>query len=161
MFLWNVKKCLKIFSRVYVSSDDDWILNEAEDVGAIPVKRGEELCGDVPNIPVYQHASQFMNGFDGIVAVQANSPTVDSKLIMRAKRLMEKGHQEVLTSHPDGSKYGSIWGLSLKRLRSYPDPYNPKPEVWIIDDSVDIDTLEDFNRALKQYEDNNNCGTGA
>ena len=26
MFLWNVEKCLKIFSRVYVSSDDDWIL---------------------------------------------------------------------------------------------------------------------------------------
>jgi len=154
MFLWNVEKCLKIFSRTYVSSDDKWILSEAEEVGAIPIKRGEELCGDVPNIPVYQHASQFMNGFDGIVAVQANSPTVDSKLIQKVKRLMEMGFQEILTSHKDGSKYGSIWGLSFKRLKDYPDPYNPKPDIWIKDKSVDIDTLEDFNKALLQQNKN-------
>jgi len=119
MFIWNVEKCLKIFSRVYVSSDDDWILSEAENIGAIPIKRGEELCGDVPNIPVYQHALTFMNGVDGIIAVQANSPTIKSKLIMEAKRYMEIGVQEVLTFHPDGTKYGSIWGLSTKRLKEY------------------------------------------
>ena len=150
MFLWNVEKCLKIFSRTYVSSDDDWILSEAENAGAIPIKRGEELCGDIPNITVYQHALTFMNGVDGIVAVQANSPTVKSKLIMEGKRYLEIGVQEVLTSHPDGEKYGSIWGLSTKRLENYPDPYNPNPDIWIKDWSVDIDTMEDFNRALKQ-----------
>jgi pseudaminic acid cytidylyltransferase len=150
LFLVNTEKCLKVFPRVYVSSEDPWILGEAEDAGAIPIKRPIELCGDTPNIPVYQHALQFMNGVDGIVAVQANSPTVKSGLILKAKRFIEIGFQEVLTSHPDGSKYGSIWALSRKRLEKYPDPYNPKPDIWIKDWSIDIHNMEDLQKALKE-----------
>ncbi len=150
MFLWNVEKCLKIFSRTFVSSDDDWILDEAEEIGAIPIKRPIELCGDTPNIEVYKHAMKFMNGVDGIVAVQANSPTIRSKLIMEAKQLLEMGAQEIMTSHPDGTIYGSIWALSIKRLKHYDYPYHPKPQVLIKDFSIDIHTDEDLLIALKQ-----------
>jgi len=149
MFLWNVDKCKRIFSRVYVSSDDPWILEEAEWNGAIPIKRGEELCGDTPNIPVYQHALQFMNGVDGIVAVQANSPTIDSKLIEQAKELLENGKQEIMTKHEDGSIYGSIWAMSRKRLENYGDPYKPTPDVLLCDKSIDIHTEQDLLEALK------------
>jgi len=150
MFLWNVEKCLKIFSRVYVSSDDKWILGEVEWAGAIPIKRPVELCGEVPNITVYQHAIKFMNGVDGIVAVQANSPTIPSKLIREVERFLELGVKEVISSHPDGTKYGSIWGMTIKRLKNYPDPYNPRPDITIKDWSVDIHTNEDLLKALKQ-----------
>ncbi len=150
MFLWNVEKCLKIFSRTFVSSDDDWILDEAEETGAIPIKRPIELCGDAPNIEVYKHAMKFMNGVDGIVAVQANSPTIRSKLIMEAKQLLEMGAQEIMTSHPDGTIYGSIWGLSYKRLKNYGDPYHPKPQILIKDFSIDIHNDDDFRQALTQ-----------
>ncbi len=150
MFLVNTKKCLKIFSRVYVSSDDDWILDEAEWAGAIPIKRGEELCGDTPNIPVYQHALQFMNGVDGIVAVQCNSPTIDSKLIETAKELLEKGFNEIMTMHEDRSIYGSIWALSRKRLENYKDYYKPEPDILLKDKSIDIHTSLDLEKALCQ-----------
>ena len=96
MFLVNVEKCLRIFDKVFVSSDSDYVLDQAEMAGAIPIKRGEELCGDVPNIPVYQHALQFMGETDGIVAVQANSPTIDINIIGLGKKLMEWGLNEVM-----------------------------------------------------------------
>jgi len=150
MFLINTRKCLNIFSRVYVSSDDPWILGEAEEIGAIPIKRPKELCGDTPNIPVYQHALQFMNGLNGIVAVQANSPTINSKLIVITKYLMEHGFKEIMTCHKDYSIYGSIWALSYWRLKNYDDPYKPKPEVLIYDPSIDIHTNEDYKKALCQ-----------
>ncbi len=150
MFAWNMLKCLKIFSRTYVSSDDNFILDYAEEKGAIPIKRPKELCGDVPNILVYQHAIQFMNGVDGIVAIQANSPTINAKLIIYAKRFLEKKGQEFMTSHKDGSIYGSIWALSIDRLNNYKDPYKPKPEKMILDESVDIHDYEDFLSALNQ-----------
>jgi CMP-N-acetylneuraminic acid synthetase len=150
MFLWNVEKCVKIFSRTFVSSDDDFILEETENAGAIPIKRPTELCGDTPNIEVYQHALQFMNGVDGLICVQANSPTISSKLILQAKSLLEQGFQEVMTCHLDGTIYGSIWALSTDRLLNYGDPYNPKPDYLIRDTSIDIHNNEDFNDALCQ-----------
>ncbi|OFW54469.1 MAG: hypothetical protein A2163_07180 [Actinobacteria bacterium RBG_13_35_12] len=148
MFLWNVEKCLRIFSRTYVSSDDKFILEEAENAGAIPIKRPVELCGDTPNILVYQHAIKFMNGVDGIVAVQVNSPTVKSKLIQEAKKFLELGFKEIMTSHSDGTIYGSIWALSTDRLKNYKDPYNPKPEILIKDWSTDIHCNQDLLKAL-------------
>jgi hypothetical protein len=150
MFLVNTKKCLKIFSRTFVSSDDDWILNEAEDAGAIPIKRPSELCGDTPNIPVYQHALQFMNGVDGIVAVQSNSPTINSKIIENAKELLEAGVQEVMTCHDDKTIYGSVWAMSRKRLETYGDYYHPKPDIVLTDPSIDIHEEISFNQALNQ-----------
>ena len=150
MFLVNTKKCLKIFSRTFVSSDDDWILEEAEDAGAIPIKRPIELCGDTPNIPVYQHALQFMNGVDGIVAVQSNSPTINSKIIENVKELLEAGVQEVMTCHDDKTIYGSVWGMSRKRLENYGDPYKPKPDILLCDPSIDIHSSLDFELAIKQ-----------
>ncbi len=153
MFMWNLDKCLKVFDKVYVSSDDYDILEAAEKVGAIAIHRGEELCGDVPNIPVYQHALAYMartDKPDAIVAVQANSPTIPFRLIMNVKKIMNMGYKEIMTCHSDYSIYGSIWALNSKKLENYGDPYNPKPEFLIFDSSVDIHTQEDLEKALKQ-----------
>ena len=149
MFLWNVQKLLRIVPRVYVSSDDPWILDEAEWAGAIPIKRPPELCGETPNIPVYQHALGFMNGVDGIIAVQANSPTIGSHLIEVAKELLLAGFKEIMTMHEDRSIYGSIWALSRRRLENYQDPYNPKPDALLLDTSIDVHTSEDFIQCQK------------
>lgn len=160
MFLVNVKKCLRIFEEVYVSSDDDHILDLAYQAGAKIIKRGERLGGETPNITVYKHALGYMPQVDGIVAVQANSPQLEANLIVIAKRLMEMGVQELMTCHPIEAMdnyhdqystiYGSIWGLSRERLENYLDPYKPNPEVWLVDSSVDIENLADYNLSLKQ-----------
>lgn len=150
MFLVNVKKCLRIFDLVYVSSDSDWILDEATKVGAVGIKRGEELCGDTPNIPVYQHALQFMGDVTNIIAVQANSPTVESNIIILIKSLMERGIDEVMTCDLDYNIYGSVWAVSAEKLKVYGDPYKPFPKVLIVDKSIDIHTDVDYRRALSQ-----------
>jgi CMP-N-acetylneuraminic acid synthetase len=150
MFLVNVKKCLRIFNKVYVSSDSDWILDEATKVGAIGIKRGEELCGDTPNIPVYQHALQFMGDIDNIIAVQANSPTVEANIIILIKSLMERGIDEVMTCDLDYNIYGSVWAVNVEKLKVYGDPYKPFPKVLIVDKSIDIHTDVDYRRALSQ-----------
>jgi len=160
MFIWNLEKCKELFSQVYVSSDSDFILKLAESHGAIAIKRDASLCGDCPDIPVYQHAIQYMPGCKAIVAVHANNPTIEKDLIRTVKQIVELGVPEVMTSkpivgHADYHKqssdiYGSIRGISKERLKHYPDPYKPRPEVMVVDHSIEIETQEDFNAALCQ-----------
>src|SRR5450631_92898 len=80
MFQWNLEKALRLFSEVYVSSDHYFILNRAEELGAIPILRPDTLLGETPNISFYKHAQETMAA-DVIVAIQANSPTIDIEVI--------------------------------------------------------------------------------
>lgn len=158
MFLWNVEKCLSLFDRVYVSSDSSRILKMATEAGAMAIRRGEELCGDVPDIPVYQHALSKMRDVSAVVAVHANNPTIDKNLIALTKKLLDSGVQEVMTCYPmthsehyhdqHNRIYGSIRGMSVERLAHYPDPYHPNPDVLITDVSTEIETPESFEKAL-------------
>lgn len=153
MFLWNVEKCVDIFDKVYVSSDDDDILDWADSRGATAIKRPEELCGDTPNIPVYQHAIEFMGDVDAIVAVQANSPTVSRDVIEKIKMAMEI-YSEAMTVHQNGRIYGSVWGLTKDRLKSYKTKqsyYDPQPEYVVYDLSIDIHNKADYELASKQH----------
>lgn len=162
MFLVNTKKCLQVFDDVYVSSDDKQILLLAQEAGARPIWRDEDLCGDVPNIPVYQHALKEMGHVGGIVAVQACSPTVDIELIRTAKVLMEQGYDEVMTCHPvtraltyheqHFNIYGSIWAISTRRLKVYPDPYRPNPQILLVDESKDVHNMDDYKQALRDAQ---------
>lgn len=150
MFLTNVRKCLELFDRVYVSSDSPEILRMAENIGAHPIYRGISLCGDTPNIPVYQHAMSHMEPIQGIVAVQANSPTIDPKIISDVCEMTMMGYKEIMTCHPDHSIYGSVWAMTAERLENYGDPYKPTPEVLVVDNSIDIHTQGDLAEALAQ-----------
>jgi N-acylneuraminate cytidylyltransferase len=162
MFMWNVEKCIKIFDKTFVSSNDQEILNIARMAGAEPIWRDEDLCGDTPNIPVYQHALKEMGDIDSIVAVQACSPTVSSDIINKVKTLMAQGFSEVMTCHPVDKGltyhdrkyplYGSVWGISKWLLEHYQDPFDPHPEALIVDPSVDIHNYQDYIKALKQWQ---------
>ncbi len=157
-FVWNVDKCLKLFDKVYVSSDYDFILKESKKLGAIPIQRPAELCqSNVPNIPVYQHALPFMDNPDVIVAVKADSPTTAPEIIQRIKELMEKyDYSEIMTAYPvrgyeaRNCLYGSVWALKRDRLENYPDAWKPEPEVLIVDQAIDIHTEEDFKKAEQE-----------
>ena len=122
----------------------------AESIGAIPILRGKDLCGDTPNIPVYRDAIRFMGDVDGIVAVQANSPTISINIIGLVKKIMEAGVSEVMTCHEGYSIYGSVWWLSRYKLQTYENFYHPKPDVLIVDPSTDIHSLADYELALKE-----------
>jgi CMP-N-acetylneuraminic acid synthetase len=160
MFMWAVEKCLKVFSATYVSSDNDFILSVAEKAGAIPIKRPKELCeSDVMNVPVYQHAMKFMGNPDIMIAVKADSPTTDIKIIEHAKEIMENHeYDEFMTAYPiKGYKdksfvYGSIWAIKREKLEIYEDPMMPEPKVLIVDPAIDIHNEEDLKQAEKQLK---------
>lgn len=152
MFQWNLEKALKLFSKVYVSSDSQFILDGAKTLGAIPIKRPSELALDnIPNIPVYQHALQFMGGADIIVSLQANSPTLSIATIKKALKIMELPDiQELITVDRGLKVHGSIWALKRDRLENYGDPFKYRAEVFLLDESVDVHNIEDFKLAEKQ-----------
>lgn len=158
MFIWNLEKCLTLFDKVYVSSDYDFILQESEKLGAVPINRPAELCqSDVPNVAVFQHALRFMNNPDIIVAVKADSPTTRPEIIQRSKELMEKyDYNEIMTAYPvrgyqdKNCLYGSVWALKRGILEHYPDARNPQPELLLVDRAVDIHTEEDFKKAEQE-----------
>ena len=144
MFQWNLEKCLMLFNEVYVSSDDDRILDMAEALGAIGIRRPPELL-EATNIECYQHVAKTMK-CDAFVAVQANSPDLRTTLIQYTKDLLNLGHEEVKTCNYDRTDYGSIWAMTIDKLKTYPDPYNACPSIWIKDPSVDIHCIEDIHR---------------
>lgn len=161
MFLINLEKCLRIFDKVYVSTDDWDIAKQSAIVGAVVIRRGKELCGDTPNIPVYQHALDWMEDCDGIVAVQANSPTIDEQIIKSVKLHIEQCNDEVMTTNEDGSLYGSVWAISKSKLLNYGDAYKPEPQIKVVDTSLDVHTKEDYAQVLeyygKQKQNSNDC----
>jgi len=179
MIVWNLEKMRRIFDKVYVSSDSDRILEIAEEQKAVPIKRGKELCGETPNIPVYKHAIERMKPKpDYFVAVQANTPTLPLEVMAKAKFIMDSGYfQELMTCIPDekaskfankGTKHAkytnshykwcsNIWAMTAERLESYGDPYEKTPEVLIKDDSIDIHNMSEFKLALKQQKERKGC----
>lgn len=152
MFVENLRKCKKIFDKVYVSTESPKVAIIARRYKAEIILRSPKLCGDTPNIPVYKHAIKKIGKCRGIIAVQANSPTIETKTIEVVKSLMEKDYNEVMTGDKDMKIYGSVWAMTTKRLKRYGDPYKPKPEVLIQDLSIDIHTLDDYMMALEQYD---------
>lgn len=158
MFLVNMEKLLTLLDDVYVSSDSEDILDWADSRGGIAIKRPDKLCGDTPNIPVYQHALKFIEEskgeIDGIIAVQANSPNTKIRVIKDVITALNNC-DEVMTCHTetlDNTIYGSVWAIRKKKLKNYRDPYKPNPDALVDDSSIDIHTLEDYKRALKEYE---------
>ena len=155
MFVHNVKKCKELFDKVYVSSDSDAILETAKQHSAIAIKRPKRLCKETPSIMVFDHAQKTMKA-DIVIAVQANSPTIDIELIRSAKIIMETGRfNELMTANPARKIIGSIWALNKEKLNNYGDFYTFKPDVTLIDPAIDIHTEDDYDRAKKQYEQNN------
>lgn len=159
MFLWNLEKCKQLFNTVYVSSDSDEILETARKNGAIAIKRPKNLCGETPDIDVYKHALGTIPD-DCLVAVHANNPTIEPKIINSVRVLMTIGAEEVMTCYPmshnnnyheqSNKIYGSVRGLTRDRIENYPDPYKPDPDFLVVDESIEIETKEDYEKCLAQ-----------
>jgi CMP-N-acetylneuraminic acid synthetase len=157
MFLINLRKMMGIFEEVYVSTDDAEISLLAKKEGARIIDRPFHLCGETPDIAVYQHAMRHhLASTIGFIAVHADTPLVSADLIETARGFIEDGVPEVCTVHPfdysdDYKKqatrvYGSVRGMSIERLNNYEDPYRPRPEVLLVDPSPEIETREDYDR---------------
>lgn len=111
-------------TRVIVSTDDDEIAAVARECGAdIPFMRPAELAGDlVPDLPVFEHALEWLRADEGyvpdlVVQLRPTSPLRPAGLIDDAI--------ERLVGRPDADS-----------LRAVCEPLNNPFKMWRIEDGV-------------------------
>jgi len=112
------------------------------------------LCGhDVPSVPIFQDMAKGLSEKPkAILNLQANSPNCSQRVIEQCLAVARNvPFNELLTVYPDRRNNGSVWGFSYDRLMNYGDPYVQRSDVLIVDDSVDIHTIDDFKKAERLF----------
>jgi len=159
MFLWNIEKGLTISKNYYFNSDDPEMIEVATKFGLKIIKRKKQLIGhEIPSRLIFKSClEQMPKNVDGILHIQANSPNLDTNLIKCALKIMQfKNIEELLTCDKDYNQYGSLWGITRKRIKKYNMNKNIhdrkviKPDCYLVDESIDIHNINDFRLSLKQ-----------
>jgi len=159
MFLWNLKKGLSITKNFYFNSDDNEMIAISKKLGLKTIQRDKKLQGaEIPSRLIFDSCLKKMpKNIDGILHIQANSPNIDINLIKCGLKMMQFDEiQELLTCDKNYNQYGSLWGITRKRIKKYNMNKNIhdrkviKPDCYLLDESVDIHNIKDFRRSLKQ-----------
>ena len=91
-----------------------------------------------------------------MIHIQPNSPNLKKELIEEAiDLLVNKGYSEVCTKFPDTDIYSdenTLWGFTKERLFTICRFDEAIDRIIITDDTVDIDTFEDWKRAEEEYD---------
>jgi CMP-N-acetylneuraminic acid synthetase len=156
LFQWNLLKLMSLFDIVVVDSDDENILKASKEMGAIPHTRHEKVIGnDIPSILIFRSILEDFSDYDGVINVQANSPNVEPELIKKAYNLISNDmSNHILTLNENMTWNGSLWCISKELIYTLKDLYNIKPDMFLIDDSVDIHTEDEFKEALNRETKN-------
>ena len=159
MFLWNIKKGLSITKNYYFNSDDTEMIDVASKLGLKIIKREKKLLGhEIPSRLIFKSCLEKMpKNVDGILHIQANSPNLELSLIKSALKIMQLNNiEELLTCDENYNQYGSLWGITRKRIKEYNMNKNIhdrkviKPDCYLVDNSIDIHNIRDFKLSLKQ-----------
>lgn len=163
MFYWNIKKGLSISKNFYFNSDDQEMIKAASNLGLKIIKREKKLRDhEVPSRLIFKSCFRYMpKDIDGILHIQANSPNLDINLIKTAFEIMKNTKiEELLTCDKNYKQYGSLWGITKKKINTYNmnkaihDRKVIKPECYLLDYSTDIHTYKDFLISLKKSKIN-------
>ena len=155
LYVWNLEKLLQLGIPVYFDSDSEEMLQVAENLGAHPHLRPEELRGhQVPSVPLFQRILADLELQPGaIMNLQANSPTCSLETLQSClNALRHTTCTELLTVYEDRTNNGSVWGFSYDRLMNYGDPRVHKPDLLILDPSVDVHTEDELEAARAQQK---------
>lgn len=148
MISYAINSCKKsrLVDAVYVVTESERIAKIAGEYGARVVHRPKELALDhVPTQDVFEYFANSIKDFDILVSVQANSPNVQTKNIDQAiQKLIDYDLWEVRSVNSKGLENGAIW--ALKRDAIFWGGLSVYFGV-ILDDSIDIHTIEDLKRA--------------
>jgi len=111
------KEC-PLIDDVYVSTDSDEIESYARDHDVKIIKRGPELCGDIPIVKVYEHALQNIQekNIEYIVGIQVDHPDRKVSLTNAINYILEKKFDELITVDKDGTLNGSLKIMDVKAL---------------------------------------------
>lgn len=158
MFLWNILKGLSISKNFYFNSDDNEMIKIAKKRGLKIIERDKKhLDPETPSRLIFKKCLEHMpNTVEGILHIQANSPNLNLKLIKTAFDIMRNTElQEILTCDKNYNQYGSLWGITRKKINLYNMNINIhdrkiiKPDCYLLDRSIDIHTQSDFKKSLK------------
>ena len=142
----DAKECPQI-DEIYVSTDSDEIETYAKQHGVKVIRRGSELCGDIPIVKVYEHALENIqeNNVQYIVGIQVDHPDRTTNLTDAINYILDKKFDELITVDKNGTINGSLKIMDTKAL------VNGKIAAvgTIMDDCTNIHYLEDLKSAEK------------
>ena len=112
-----VKTCRQAFSRVAVSSDSKEILDQAEELGAVPIARPSYLSGDSSSSDaVMVHALKSLDVSDGVVCLyQCTSPFTSAQDLLTATQMIR------------ADDFDSVFSSTLDHSFIWTTPPDPKP----------------------------------
>lgn len=154
---YSVEACKRseYISDVYVSSDDDEILNVAISCGALPLKRPAELADDkTPKIIAIRQAAKDpavgkLEKDDVIVVAQANSPQLKADDMDRAiALLLEHNLWEVMSTDANGVQNAAF---RVVRYHALFNEFLSAHCGFVVAQNVDVHTIDDL-RNLEMYD---------
>ncbi len=159
MLAWGVDACKdsQYIDEVYVSSEDPEILTVAEQVGAVPLDRPQELAEDhVYKMHPVVHAAQaildnsaFRNP-DIVVVAQANSPELSSDNLDGAiEKLVNFQKQEIFSVDKELNQNAAFRVFEIDGV--FQKDLSTNCGVYITDD-YDIHTKEDVDIVEKRMQ---------
>jgi len=153
---WSIEACLGCTylqkDDIFVSSEDDEILDFASTLGVEIIKRPHELAEDhVWTQDVLEHAVKTIEGSreltDVVVRVQANSPQVESLTIGTCiDKLLKYDLWEVFTVNEHGIEDAAV---HVMRRRCVEQRALSVYKGVVTTDYIDIHTREDLERVSK------------
>lgn len=161
LIYWTISKIKKISKNYYINSDSEFILNYAKKLKVNTIRRKPELRGDdVPSRHLMLDSfKNFPKNTYAVIHVQANSPNLKFSTIKKVYDMfMHTDIDDVFSISSSGKINGSIWGITHKKLKKYNfnkkihDHKSLSNDCWIIDDSIDIHTKREFNKAQKMFK---------
>ena len=158
LYLYVLKKMITLNIPIYFDSNSAMMCDAARALSpliATHIRDSHLLDTSVPSVPIFQSMYSYFQlekKSASVLNIQANSPNIKLKTLHKAACIMTHSNTSELLSiySHDRSNNGSLWGFSSHRLLNYGDPYTHMPDSFVIDDSVDIHTQEDFDLSIKQ-----------
>lgn len=138
----------KYINQIFVSSDDSEILSVSEKLGAIPLRRPDDLADDkTPKIVAIRQAVQTAEVHkegkpDVVVIPQANSPQITAEQIDSGIEMMiEHKLWEVMSADPNGVQNAAF------RIVKYDALFNEFLSAhcgFVIAENIDVHTMNDI-----------------
>jgi len=152
LIVYTIEACKdsEFIDDIYVSSDDDSILEVAEKAGAIALKRPEQLADDqTPKIIAIRQAVEDpkvteKGAVDTVLVAQANSPQISTEQINSAYELMNKHRLWAVMSADDNGVQNAAFRLVKKHALF--NEFLSAHCGFVVANNVDVHTIEDIRK---------------
>lgn len=149
---YTIEACRQseFIDAIYVSSDDDEILQTAETFGAIPLRRPASLADDqTPKIIAIRQAVQDeivgpLEKDDIVIIPQANSPQITAQQMDEGFHLMMRHNLwEVMSADSNGVQNAAF---RIVRYHALFNEFLSAHCGFVIAENIDVHTLEDLQK---------------